>query len=430
MFQNINNYHMNIFKIKRVFTLALTILTFFVAKAQSDFRPGYIITLQGDTINGLINFRGDKANAMSCTFKKVADLEEITYTSDQIKSYQFVDGKYYLSSISMNYKFNYHVFLEYVIKGSVSIFYYQDDVKDHYFAAKGTTIIELDHHNRLTGNAEEDILILAKPEKFKAQLKLLIQDQPVLFGNIDRIDCNTKDLISTTKEYQKLSCPSQECIQYEKKTGGSIKFKFGMLSSIGLSHLSSPPYNMYISDYEETKCLNFKPAFTYEIGATLNMYLDYTGRNKFCIQLSPALSFVEYTSNEERTLPPLLYGYKLNIKYTTLKIPLLLKYSFYSSNRSIFPFVKLGPECAINLSQKGSYEYYVVPLSGVTSQPTVYNKPLNQVSKSAEIYFVAGAGTDIKCGKKLLSVGATYTYGEGQLKGFRSDAQLQIEFQF
>ncbi|MGB8491122.1 MAG: hypothetical protein WCE64_08685, partial [Bacteroidales bacterium] len=52
-----------IFNTKRVFSLALTIIIFSVASAQSDFRSGYIITLQGDTINGLINFRGDKANA-------------------------------------------------------------------------------------------------------------------------------------------------------------------------------------------------------------------------------------------------------------------------------------------------------------------------------------------------------------------------------
>jgi len=420
---------MYILKSKRVLSITLTILLFSVVKAQSDFRPGYIITLQGDTISGLINFRGGKANAKDCVFKKKDDPEKVTYTPNQIKSYQFIDGKCYLSVTSMNLKFKELIFLEYIIKGSINIFYYQDDVKDYYFAVKDTTLIELDHHDRLTGNAEKDILIMAKPEKYKKQLKLLVQDQPSLFSNIDRIDCNTKDLIMLTKKYQNLSCPSQECIQYDKRTGRSIKFKFGILSSVGLSHLSSPPYNMYISDYDETKCLDFKPTITYEIGATLNMYLDYTGRKKFCVQLSPSLNFVEYTSNEERSLSPLLYVYKLNIKYTTLKIPLLLKYSFYSSNRSVFPFVKLGPECAIYLSQKGSYNYYSVLLSNPTSQPTVYIKPLNQVSKSTKFYFVAGTGTDIKCGKNLLSVGAIYTCGEGELYGFRSDVQLQIEFQ-
>jgi hypothetical protein len=421
---------MSLFKTKRVFSLALTILLFSVAIAQPVFRPGYIITLQGDTMNGLINYRGSQANAKECIFKKGADSEKVTYAPNQIKSYKFVDGKYYLSSVFMNYKFKELIFLEYVIKGSVNIFYYPDDVKDHYFAVKDTTVIELDHHERLSGKAEEDILIIAKSEKYKKQLKLLIQDQPSLFGTIDRIDCCSKDLIMMTKEYQKLSCPSQECIQYEKKTGLNLKFKFGMLSSAGLSHLSSPPYDVYASDYMETKNLNFKTVFTYEIGTSLNIYLDYAGRNKFCIQLSPTINFVEYKSNEERPLYPLLYVYKLNIKYTTLKIPLLLKYSFYSSNRSIFPYMKLGPGVAKYLSQKGDYEYYSVPLSGSASQSGVYNKSLNHVTKTTCWYFMAGAGTDIKLGHNLISIGAIYAWGEGQLNGFRSDGQLQIEFQF
>jgi len=421
---------MNIFNNKKVYFLALTISLFIMAKAQSDFRPGYIITLHGDTIKGLINFGSDKASAKSCTFKKGLNLEKVTYTPDQIKSYQFINGKYYLSSISMNFKLKDQVFLEYVIKGSVSVFYYQDDIKDHYFVAKDTAIIELDHHDRPTGIAEEDNLILLKAEKFKAQLKLLVEDQPALFEKIDMINCNTKDLILMTKEYQKLSCPSQECTQYEKRTDGSLKFKFGLLSSVGFSHLSSPPYSMYVNDYSETKFLNFKPTLTYEIGVLLNTYLDYTGKNKFCIQLSPSLNFVEYTSNEEKSLGQLLYVYKLNIKYTTLKIPLLLKYSFYSSNRRMIPFVKLGPGCAIYLSQQGNYEYYSVPIASYSGQLTKYIKPLNKLSKSNKIYFIAGTGTDIKCGKRLLSIGATCAYGDGQLEGSRTDLQVQLELQF
>jgi hypothetical protein len=421
---------MDIFKTKRVFSLVLTILIFTLVKAQSDFRPGYIITLHGDTINGLIDFRGERANAKVCIFKKGADSEKVKYTADKIISYRFVDGKYYVSCNSINYKFKDLIFLEYVIKGAISIYYYQDDFKDHYFVAKDTMVIELDHHDRLTGNAEEDNLILAKPEKFRAQLEILIQDQPALNGNIDRIDCNTKNLISITKEYQKVSCPDQECILYEKKTVGSVKLKFGMFSSVGLSQLSSHPYDMYVSDYEETKFLDFKPAFTYEMGASINMYLDYIGRNKFCIQLSPALNIGEYSSNEKKVLFPMMYVYKLNIKYTTLNVPLYLKYSFYSSNRTIFPFVKLGSGCAIYLRTKGKYQYYTVPVTGSPTQSTVYNKPLNQVPEMIKIFYVASLGTDIRCGKKLLSVGAAYSHGEDQLKGYHSDIQLQFEFQF
>lgn len=421
---------MNDFYSKRVCSLVVIILLFFVAKAQAEFRPGYIITLQGDTVNGFIDLRSDKANARAVVFKEVTGLEKRTYTPDQIKSYRFDNGKYYLSGFSLDYEMEDQVFLEYVVKGSVSILYYQDDVKDHFFIAKDSSIIKLDNHDRLSGNAEKDVLILSKPARFKAQLKLLFNDQPVLYEQIDKMDCYTKDLVGLVKAYFELSCSSPTCIQYEKKTGGDVKIKFGMLVSGGLSHLSSPPYNMYISDYDETKYLNFGPAFTYEIGTAINLYFDYSGRNRYSMQLSPTLGFVEYKSNEERTISPLLYVYKLDVKYTTLKIPLLLKRSFYCSNRSILPYLKLGPGVAVYLSQKGNYTYYSVPVSDPTRETTVYRKSLNQASKPACAYIMAGAGTDIKYGNKLIAVGATYAYGKGQLEGFRSDIQFQMEFQF
>jgi hypothetical protein len=420
---------MNTLRTKRVFVLAFTLLLFYFANAQSDYRPGSIITWQNDTVNGLINFKGDKANAKECCFIETEDSKKELYSPDQIKSYQYSDGKYYLSSKALNDKFEIPVFLEYLIKGTISIFYYQDDKKNHYYVVKDTSITELDHHDKLTGVAEEDIAILAKPEKYKFQLKLLVKDQPVLFDKIDKLECNAENLISLTREYQKLQCPNQECIQFEKKTGGNVKLKIGVVSSAGASNLSSPPYDIFVNDYDETKYLNFKTAFSYEIGAMFNLYLDYYGRNKFSLQLTPALNFVRYTSNEEKVLSPLKYVYKLSIDFTSLGMPLLLKYSFYSKNSTVYPFLKFGPVLAICLGQKGNYEYYSVPISG-SNQRNEYYKPLNKVTKFVNIYGLVSAGADIKCGKKLLSIGAAYSEGEAQFKGYRSDIKLIFELQF
>lgn len=423
---------MNVFKSKQTFSIVLSICLFLGVKAQSDFRPGYIITLQGDTVKGLINYRGDIGNAKDCIFKKEVDQEKIIYAPDQIKSYRFIDGKYYISTNYLNYKFKNQVFVEYIIKGSISIYYYRDDITDHYYTSKDTLVIELDHHEIEATIPENGNLVQRKSQKYKGQLKYLMSDQPALFNKVDGIVCNTKDLISLTREYQKLSCPSQECLTYEKKTGKDIETKFGMFFSAGLSHLSSPPYNITLSDFDVTKALNFKTSFTYEIGATLNFYLNLIDENKFCIQLSPALNFVNYESYMERTLYPLLYSYKINIDFTALKVPLLFKYSFYSSNWSFIPYAKLGVGCAIYLNQKGTYYYSSVPLPGVAIQRSDYLESLTTSydTKPKKFYFLIGTGTDIKLGKKLLFVGATYEYGEGQLKGFRSDAQLQIGFQF
>ena len=40
-----------------------------VLNAQSDFRPGYIISTTGDTIFGEIDYRGDLSMSNVCRFK-------------------------------------------------------------------------------------------------------------------------------------------------------------------------------------------------------------------------------------------------------------------------------------------------------------------------------------------------------------------------
>lgn len=421
---------MNPFRLKLTLSLVFIFFLLFKTQAQSDFRPGYIITLQGDTVKGLINYRSDVANAKNCIFKKEQDQEKVTYTPDQIRAYRFVDGKYYISSNTFNYKVENQTFIEYASQGLISIFYYKDDRKEHYFVSKDTLLLELDHLNRFAGTLKNNDYKQDRtdPNRFRGQLKYLMWDQPSLFTRIERVSCNTKDLVALAKEYQKLSSPSQEYLQFEKETSKGVKTKFGVFVAGGSSHLDTPPYNMYISDYEVTKYLDFKPSFTYEVGALIDFSLNFIGENKYFLQFAPALNFSEYKSNLELSIYPLSYSYKTNTQFTTLKLPLMFKYSFYRSNASILPFLKLGPGCDIYLNQKGIYEYKSVPLNGPASQGTVYTESLSTTFEHNPVmfYFIGGAGVDIK----PLSLGITYKKGAGPFDSARSDVQFQIGLQF
>lgn len=411
--------------VRKSFLLLAGIIFFSLAEAQSDFRPGYIVTLEGDTLQGLINLRGDKLNAKDCIFKQEDNSEKVTYTPDQIRAYGIQNLKRFVSPSSLAYDLRKSVFLEYVAEGPLTIFFYKDDENvEHFLASKDTVIMELSYQL----NSSQDGQLRSRFEKYKGQLRYLLGDEPTLFPLIDKIACNKKDLRRLAEEYKKLRHPVNESfVSYQKK---NIKFKFAIHASVGTSHLTSPPYNMYLSDYLVTKSLDFDRTYTYEIGAAVNVYLDHAGRNRLSLQLSPALNFVEYNSKVERRLPPLLYTYQSDIKYTTLKVPVLVKYAFNSSNHSISPFVKGGPGIAVYMSQRGQYVYYSTPLSSPSSQPVIFNQSLDSNEKSAKGYLVAGAGIDLKLSRNLLSVSALYSYGAGQLEGYRTDVQLQVEYQF
>jgi hypothetical protein len=410
-----------------LFSLLITFSLSLSVKGQADFRPGYMITLKGDTVKGSINLRTDKTNSTECIFKKDGDEEIKAYSPGEITSYRFIDGKYYISANSLDSLIDKNVFLEYLIRGTMSILYYPDDVKDHYFVMMDNRIIELDHNNRLTGRADEDVLLKANPENFKGQLKYLTKDQPAMTGRIDKTNCYSKDLITLTKEYQKLSCPGEECIQYEKGTKGNAKLKFAIHTGAGISYHSSASTNLELSDYEPSKFLDIKPAFIYEAGVSFNLYVDYTGRRRYCFQFVPAINIGNYESYEVRVMDFLLYRYDVNIRYTTLNFPVLLKYSLYSSSWPMIPFFKLGIGYSVYY-QKGNYVYSSLPVSGSESQAIFHTIPFDHKAPN-RLFLIAGVGTDIKWGNRMLSLGAVFSYGECQLRGFRSDTQLQIDFQ-
>jgi len=83
---------------------ALLILCSFIlllsANAQSNFKPGYLITNDNDTVYGFVDYRTDQMNAEMCRFRQANDDKTQIYSPEQINGYRFIEeGKFYVSPI-------------------------------------------------------------------------------------------------------------------------------------------------------------------------------------------------------------------------------------------------------------------------------------------------------------------------------------------
>lgn len=78
-------------KLNRLILLGLLISTGLL-KAQSDFRPGYIIQNSGDTLYGQIDYRGDLLMGSVCKFKGAVDTTQ-AYAPSDIMAYRFIDSE-------------------------------------------------------------------------------------------------------------------------------------------------------------------------------------------------------------------------------------------------------------------------------------------------------------------------------------------------
>ena len=92
--------------------------------AQSNIREGYIITLQGDTLHGEIDFRTSAMNMKRCVFRKKGETSFKTYLPEEISGYRFTsNGIYYVSKeVETENEGKKVLFVEYVLHGNMNLY--------------------------------------------------------------------------------------------------------------------------------------------------------------------------------------------------------------------------------------------------------------------------------------------------------------------
>ncbi len=197
-------------KLKKLFFLGL-LISRLVLNAQTDFRPGYIIKNSSDTIYGEIDYRGDLLMSSICKFKSENVIKE--YSPYDITAFRFIDSKYYLSK-EVN---GTNVFLEYLIKGKVSIYYMRNDKGDHYYLDKeNVRLTEIPYEEGI--KYVDDKQVFFETTKHIGLLNYYMQDAPEIQSRIQNVKKpEHKNLIKLAEYYHNAVCEGEKCIIYEKK---------------------------------------------------------------------------------------------------------------------------------------------------------------------------------------------------------------------
>jgi hypothetical protein len=220
------------------------LLFFSIIIAQSDFRDGYIITTNLDTIFGLIDNKSYYENSHFCDFKNKDKDSIIRFYPDQLLGYRYIDGKYYISEEINNQK----LFLEYLINGNLDIYFLQDSKgNNHYYASKDSTRLqELNYRTGIKNINGQDKYYESK--QYIGPLSYLTNDCPGLKDDIYRLnEPNHKKLISFAEKYHSLTCGNDSCIIYEKEIPRKIILCLYGGSNIFFSNISELDRKIYPS---------------------------------------------------------------------------------------------------------------------------------------------------------------------------------------
>lgn len=200
-------------KFKRLLFLVIVLTTQFLV-AQTDFRPGYVITEIGDTIVGEIDYRGDLLMGQLCKFKSNESNIVIEYLPDEIIAYRFTDSKYYASKEIVSTK----VFLEILIKGKANIYYLRDENGDHYYIDKeDLPLTEIPYKEEI--KTDHGTNYLSQSKTHIGILTYYMQDAPLDFqAKIKKIKKpETDNLVKLAEDYNNVVCQGEKCIVFEKK---------------------------------------------------------------------------------------------------------------------------------------------------------------------------------------------------------------------
>ncbi len=329
-------------------TLLLLILSVVTAKGQFgfDYKEGWIITNDNDTLWGLVKDRGGIRNSKACFFKKDNENKREVFYPGDIRAYMIIGEKFYQSEelfIDNEYK---NLFVEVLVKGKVDLLYYWNN-KDRNFYIQKTDSLLINLSNEKIGLSplKENINIPShwheyevETQVYKDTLRSLFIDSRQVRNNLYNVKYNKKALINITESYIIETC-GRDCIQYKKDLDIG-RPQFGFYSGVSFNHI-----NLLSDSIDEVN-----PKTGLLISNPIGVFYDLPITllsDKLVLQTELNTSLISY-SQQYNNLTGFNY---IGVKYRQLGLVLMLKYEMFQ-NKLISPSIGFGKNTSFVVSSK------------------------------------------------------------------------------
>ena len=183
------------------------------AIAQSKFRNGFLLTLQNDTIRGLIKYKSNSRKAEDCWFSKSKSQPFIQYKPGEIRGFRFEKDQFYVTkSIGRSVD----VFLEVLIGGTITLYRFN---KIYFIEKADTLLFEL--------SDDKDVIemygqrIKKKSKNFTRLLDVLMADCPNVQKEIPTVLLKEKQLVDLVHRYNQ--CIGSASATYRARWPGKQK---------------------------------------------------------------------------------------------------------------------------------------------------------------------------------------------------------------
>jgi hypothetical protein len=193
-------------------------------KAQNNFNDGYLLVSEKDTLFGQINNKNYYSNSQFCEFRYTISDSARRFYPEKIFGYRFKNGKYYVSRDIKIQDDTVRVFVEFLIHGKLDLYFFQDNGNNnHYYISKNMQPLnELIHIKEYI--EKDSMQMLHETRPYFGLLTYFTADCAAMKNDIKGLnELGHKKLISFVEKYHNLTCPDQNCVDYEKKLSRKVK---------------------------------------------------------------------------------------------------------------------------------------------------------------------------------------------------------------
>ena len=384
-----------------IFLLCLWCLTNQLSlQAQQNFVSGSIVLLNGEKLEGQIDYRNSERNPESIRFRANEGASIETYAPIDIRSFS-VAGELFVSKIVKvdksergkmdNIKATLvedivldTVFLSTRVEGKANLYYLKDEnYKTHFFIEKDTILEELVYRKYLK-TPDEGKPYIASEEKFKGQLNYYFSDCTTTKAKISKLSYENKPMVKLFEKYNE--CVNADYLLFNQESYDS-KVKINAVGGLVMTTLSFDA---------EIGFTVYPPAdFGYSFLPIAAVAFDLVvPRNRNRWSFLNELSYKPYKLSTQYTVAENENDYsnvdmRFNLGY--LKLTTAFKYRQPMNTSKLRPFIYLGMGNAMAIKTTNSIEIEKVFYSSVSTKEEDAIDPFRRYEQS----YVFGLGVNI-----------------------------------
>jgi len=340
------------------FILVLTVLVSLGVMGQDNFKKGYVITLDNDTLFGKINDAGGYKNSRLCIFKPKKEHKVTEYLPGEIKGYLMYRDKYYVSKQVADKDGSKYIFMEVLIEGPVNLYHDRKSTeKAFYIQKKDSNLILLENEEvQLRYKPEENIAVLYSPTYilhnriYRDTLRYVFRDSKKISNQVESVEYDAKSLTRITKNYIAEQSLMNNYITYERDLK-MYRPRVGIYGGIQMTDLEILPTKRGVYTSDEPHSIIAKTFNTYPVGIFFNFPLPMLN-DKLSFQLELQANGIDYEEEFDRTQS--LNDTTFKIRTHTIGMPLMLKYELLKG--FFAPSLGIGKEISFVYDSKVSID--------------------------------------------------------------------------